>query len=198
MNGYDLGPGPYPAPARNPAGPTLLLALALGCAILFAVLWHRSHPGGGGPLRRPAPGEQAAPGGSGRLTVEFLDVGQGDSTLIRSPEGKLALVDAGPSGRVVATLRRLGVDRLDLAVVSHHHADHYGGMLEVIRAFRPRVFLDAPSPHASGHNEGAPPRRPRRRDHRHRADRLRADDRARLGPPHALPPAAGRPARGEQ
>jgi competence protein ComEC len=83
----------------------------------------------------------------GSATVEFLDVGQGDAILIRSPEGKAALVDAGPSGRVVDLLRDRGIESLDLVVVSHHHIDHYGGMAAVVRAYRPRVFLDADSPH---------------------------------------------------
>ncbi|WP_435009592.1 MBL fold metallo-hydrolase [Tundrisphaera lichenicola] len=86
---------------------------------------------------------------SGTATIEFLDVGQGDAALIRSPEGKTALVDAGPSNRVVETLRDRGVKSLDLVVVSHHHIDHYGGMAAVVRAFRPRVFLDADSPHVT-------------------------------------------------
>ncbi len=87
--------------------------------------------------------------GGPAATVEFLDVGQGDSILIRSPEGKNALIDAGPSRSVVGLLRSRGVKSLDLVVVSHHHSDHYGGMAEVIRAFHPRVFVDADSPHAT-------------------------------------------------
>ena len=130
------------APRRDSIWPPILLALALLCIIAFVNLSRRSKPG------EPA----AAPAdlGSDRLTIEFLDVGQGDSALIRSPEGKLALIDAGPSPMAVASLlRERGIDRLDLVVVTHHHSDHYGGMLAVLREFRPRFFLDAPSPHAS-------------------------------------------------
>ena len=74
----------------------------------------------------PVPAPAAA--GPGSVTIDVLDVGQGDAILIRSPEGKAALVDAGPSHDVAAQLRKLGVTGLDLAVVSHHHADHYGGL----------------------------------------------------------------------
>ena len=132
------------APRRDPFWPPVLLGLALACVILFFILSRRTPPSA--PLPKP----QADPvAGSGRMSVEFLDVGQGDSALIRSPEGKLALVDAGPSNRVVGLLKDRGVTRLDLVVVSHHHSDHYGGMLAVIQAFHPKVFMDAPSPHSS-------------------------------------------------
>ncbi len=81
--------------------------------------------------------------------LEILDVGQGDSILIRSPEGKTALIDAGPSHGLAAALRKRGVTAIDLLVVSHHHADHYGGMAEVVKAFKPRVFLATNSSHTT-------------------------------------------------
>jgi competence protein ComEC len=83
------------------------------------------------------------------LTVEVLDIGQGDSILIRTPEGKTALIDAGPSHNVVSLLRDKRVTSLDLVVVSHHHSDHYGGMSEVIKAFKPRVFMASNSSHTT-------------------------------------------------
>jgi competence protein ComEC len=82
-------------------------------------------------------------------TIDFLEVGQGDAILIRSPEGKTALIDAGPSKDVVPLLRTPGVTSIDLVVVSHHHADHYGGMDDVIRAFRPRFFVATNSSHTT-------------------------------------------------
>ncbi|WP_435015775.1 MBL fold metallo-hydrolase [Tundrisphaera sp. TA3] len=97
--------------------------------------------------RTPRP-DRPPPGG--QFLLEILDVGQGDAILIRSPEGKTALVDAGPTRHVVDLLHDRGIESIDLAVVSHHHSDHYGGMKEVVREFAPRVFLDAESSHASG------------------------------------------------
>jgi beta-lactamase superfamily II metal-dependent hydrolase len=85
---------------------------------------------------------------SGRLELTFLDVGQGDAILIRSPEGKTALVDAGP-GDLTTELQRLGVDTIDLAVASHAHADHIGGMDEVIERFPVRYYLDNGMPHTT-------------------------------------------------
>jgi competence ComEA-like helix-hairpin-helix protein len=84
-------------------------------------------------------------------TIDFLDVGQGDSILIRSPEGKTALVDAGSSKEIMPLLRDRGIRAIDLVVVSHHHADHYGGMDDVIRAFHPCFFLATDSSHTTPH-----------------------------------------------
>jgi competence protein ComEC len=84
-------------------------------------------------------------------TVEFLDVAQGDAILIRSPEGKTALIDAGPHKELAADLLRGCITSLDLLVFTHHHQDHYGGMEAVVRRFRPRVFLDNGSSHTTPH-----------------------------------------------
>jgi len=65
---------------------------------------------------------------AGSLECRFLDVGQGDSVLLRHAE-KTVLVDTGPaaSGEVLcAELSRLGVVRIDLLVLTHAHEDHTG------------------------------------------------------------------------
>jgi beta-lactamase superfamily II metal-dependent hydrolase len=86
--------------------------------------------------------------GSGALAqdtfrVYFFDVGQGDAVFIRSPSGPNVLYDAGDSPtRILAHLDAGGVSRIDLVVASHNHADHIGGLAEVIRRFRPRFYLD--------------------------------------------------------
>lgn len=62
-------------------------------------------------------------------TAYFLDVGQGDATLLRGPEGEVVLVDGGPDPlRLADLLRSHGVSHVDLLVVSHGHADHAGGL----------------------------------------------------------------------
>ena len=89
-------------------------------------------------------------GGGKPVIVEVLDVGQGDSILIRSPEGKTALIDAGPTREgALKVLRSKGIERLDLVAISHHHSDHYGGMAEVVRALKPRYFLATNSSHST-------------------------------------------------
>jgi competence protein ComEC len=88
---------------------------------------------------------------SGDLRVYFLDVGQGDSSLVLFHD-KVILIDAGEVGqgeRVVGDLRRLGVDHIDLLVATHPHSDHIGGMQEVLTAFPVNKVLDSGLPHTS-------------------------------------------------
>ena len=80
---------------------------------------------------------------SAQLELHFIDVGQGDSVLIRSPSGQSVLYDGGRSrGVPLEYLQRLGVESLDLVVASHADADHIGGLAAVVRAYRPRFFMD--------------------------------------------------------
>ena len=88
----------------------------------------------------PATAQDRSETNLSNATIDFLDVGQGDAILIRSPEGKTALVDAGPSKEIVRLIRERGVKSIDLVVVSHHHADHFGGMDAVIKTYRPEVL----------------------------------------------------------
>ena len=93
---------------------------------------------------------------AGVLEVTAIDVGQGDSLLVVSPEGRTMLVDAGgPVGSVKETAQAAStfdvgeevvspylwsrrMRRLDVMVLSHAHSDHMGGMAAVMRSFRPR------------------------------------------------------------
>lgn len=76
------------------------------------------------------------------LDVLFLDVGQGDATLLRLPGGRHVLVDAGlrddytdqGARTVVPHLRRFGIARLDALVLTHPDADHVGGAQAVLEA----------------------------------------------------------------
>ncbi len=80
------------------------------------------------------------------VCIEFMNVGQGDCVLIRTPEGATALVDAGgPScgEGIVDYLRRLGIKRLDLVVMTHPERDHLGGMPDVLKAFPVYGVLDS-------------------------------------------------------
>jgi beta-lactamase superfamily II metal-dependent hydrolase len=85
----------------------------------------------------------------GKLHVYFFDVGQGDAALIVSPEGRTVLVDAGPAsavGHVTNRLPELLAARLDLVVLTHPVADHYGAMQAVQKLADPRRLLEPQLP----------------------------------------------------
>lgn len=86
---------------------------------------------------------------AGQLVIDFLDVGQGDSVLIRGG-GKTVLIDAGiKDANVTGQLDRLGVTRLDLVVATHAHADHIGGMANVLQGHDVGLYLDSGQPHTT-------------------------------------------------
>lgn len=65
----------------------------------------------------------------------FLDVGQGDAMILLGPAGRVVVVDGGESATSVRdVVRRLGVARVDLLVISHYHADHIGGLPEILES----------------------------------------------------------------
>lgn len=71
-----------------------------------------------------------------RLVVRYLDVGQGDATMVEFPDGKTMVIDAGREGgqTVSSVLARDGRARIDWLVETHPDADHIGGLPDVIRA----------------------------------------------------------------
>jgi competence protein ComEC len=85
----------------------------------------------------------AAPPPPRHITVDFIDVGQGDATLIRDPAGAAVLFDGGvPEARVDRSLRHLGVRKLSVVVATHQSRDHHAGLLQVIKRFKVGLFLD--------------------------------------------------------
>jgi competence protein ComEC len=115
---------------RSRAGPVVMRALGIAAA-LAAVLF-------GASLARPR-----ASGSPARFTASFLDVGQGDATLFRAPEGATVLVDGGPpEAGVVEKLRDHGVESLDAVVLTHAQRDHEGGLEAVLRELRVNLLID--------------------------------------------------------
>lgn len=83
------------------------------------------------------------PTADGEAAVTFWDVGQGDSVLISSG-GSYCLIDAGTQQSADTLLEDLwaaGVRKLDLMVMTHPHADHIGGMEDVLENFEVSTLL---------------------------------------------------------
>lgn len=108
------------------------------CALLLAGLAAIMPP----PVRHP----------HDALYVEAIDVGQGDSILLITPEGKTLLIDGGGIGGgprqavqefdigdevVSAALWERGIRRLDAVALTHAHSDHMGGLPAILRNFHP-------------------------------------------------------------
>ncbi len=72
------------------------------------------------------------------LTVHYIDVDQGDSSLITFPDGKTMLIDGGPqynSYNLINYISNLGIETIDLLVATHPHEDHIGGLADVLENF---------------------------------------------------------------
>lgn len=87
----------------------------------------------------------------GNMTVHFFDVRQADAVLFQV-DGQTLLYDAGDIGtrhQLVEEIKSLGVTKLDYVVASHPHADHIGGMSEVIEAFDIGQVIMSPRMHTT-------------------------------------------------
>lgn len=145
--------------------------IAASYAVLAVITWRLGHasasvdePEAGRPLPLPSLSPRAALLGIGalavatatlwayllwpsgeRLTVTFLDVGQGDAILIEAPNGSRILVDGGPSGQAItnALSERLPFwdRRIDLVVLTHPQEDHMAGLVAVLERYRVGGFL---------------------------------------------------------
>jgi competence protein ComEC len=70
------------------------------------------------------------------LEIIFFAVGLGDGAYLKTPSGKDVLIDGGSTGQeLISFLESEGISKLDLIFISHAHADHRGGIIEVIKQF---------------------------------------------------------------
>lgn len=95
------------------------------------------------------------------LTITAIDVGQGDGIVVRTPHGRVIMFDTGGQlergpdvdGRspaeasaqriVVPYLRRAGIRRIDVMILTHPHGDHVGGCLPILQSFPVGEILDS-------------------------------------------------------
>jgi competence protein ComEC len=76
--------------------------------------------------------------------VDFLNVGQGDSALIKTPAGQKILVDGGPDGSVIKELGQVlpwWDKKIDLMILTHPHDDHVTGLTDVIKRYEVKKIL---------------------------------------------------------
>jgi beta-lactamase superfamily II metal-dependent hydrolase len=84
-----------------------------------------------------------------RLKIYFIDVEGGQSTLIVDPAGEALLVDTGWAGfngrdadRIQEAAKAAGVQKIDVAVITHYHGDHVGGVPELAKRIKIETFVD--------------------------------------------------------
>ena len=119
---------------RNRSG----LVAAFGWMVLVAQGWMV-------PVVRAAEGAEDA----SKLRVYFIDVEGGQSTLFVTAKGESLLIDTGWSGnggrdadRIVAQAKSAGLSRIDYVLITHYHADHVGGVAQLVARMPVGTFID--------------------------------------------------------
>jgi competence protein ComEC len=82
------------------------------------------------------------------VKITFINVGQGECTLIHSPAGNI-LVDCGPAStgynageKIISPyLKRNGIDKIDILILTHNHNDHAGGVAYILKNFKVKNIL---------------------------------------------------------
>jgi competence protein ComEC len=87
--------------------------------------------------------------GAKTLDIYFIDVEGGQSTLVVSPSGQTLLIDTGYAGnsgrdanRIAAAAKAAGVKKIDTLLITHFHADHVGGVPNLLERLPVATFLD--------------------------------------------------------
>lgn len=138
---------------RVPTPSPLAIAIYL---LALMLLWRGSRRAGAGALLAALAWFLLGPGApaDGRLWLSVLDVGHGDALVLRSPSGRVLLVDAGPATRgfdageavVAPFLWSLGIRRADRMLLTHADGDHVGGAVFLSRAFSVRELWEGIAP----------------------------------------------------
>ena len=114
----------------------IILSLFLVTAIFLVVAFRV-------PISRKIYKWDATFEGEADFSVHFIDVGQGDASLIEFDDGKNMLIDCGPksaAGRLVEYIQNLGINTIDYFLVTHADADHIGGGVKIFQSFEIKNF----------------------------------------------------------
>ncbi|WP_339145623.1 MULTISPECIES: MBL fold metallo-hydrolase [unclassified Sutcliffiella] len=98
-------------------------------------------------IEKPKAKEVKAP-----LLVHFIDVGQGDAILLQTPNGSNILVDTGPkksAAQLLAYLKEIKVNSIDLLVITHPDFDHIGGIPSLLEKIPVKKILDSGKAHTT-------------------------------------------------
>lgn len=79
------------------------------------------------------------------LSIYFLDVGQGDATILHQPGSCAMLIDTGPlinGHKVTRKLGELGINTIDTLIITHPHLDHFGGLFDIAPRLSIARFFD--------------------------------------------------------
>ena len=85
---------------------------------------------------------------AGQLTIKVLDVGQADAILVQTAK-ETVLIDTGDVGtkaKLVSYIKKAGIKSLDKVIITHAHADHLGGMTEVLENIPVKQIYDSAFP----------------------------------------------------
>lgn len=124
------------APVRRTSAFKALISLVIVLLVVGSCGLPPLPPTVPSPTDTPPP---TVPPAGEQLTVMFLDIGQGDATLIRSPGGRTMLIDGGNGSSdadnvILPALQAWGSDQLDVMVITHPDQDHIGGLRRVIES----------------------------------------------------------------
>ena len=114
-----------------------IITVVVICAAVLIALITRISDGTWDKLYKDS-GVNSPPAVSGDVSVHFVDVGQGDCTVIYSKEYGVTVIDTGEADKaqtVINYLRSLGVDKINYCIMTHPHSDHMGSMAEVLSEF---------------------------------------------------------------
>lgn len=80
------------------------------------------------------------------MQVHFINVGQGDSILIQTPDNKNILIDGGPpssGAKLVSYLKEKSIETIDTIISTHPDIDHIGGLIPVVKTFKVKEIIDS-------------------------------------------------------